>query len=285
MFKSVISAVDGSVSSLNALRQAIALAKSEKGVTKVLSVAPPYTGDLGLVGVHQHVDDVIKEPYRKALEQAKIVADQSSVVVKTILEVGEPAEKIVEIAEDLNCDLIVVGTQGGNPAKTALVGSTASTVIGLSHINVLAVPATSFVNLDRILLAVDGSDCSNAAALAAFEIQKSYGSKIVALAVADIPSHLYGLDANAANRMLKEAVEALDNIRLKSDEIGAQIEPIVREGSPTRIINETASEKRIGLIVMGSHGRTGLKRLLMGSVAAGVIGRAPCPVLIAKHPA
>lgn len=283
MFRKIVAAVDGSSSSLNALRQAIALARSEKGVIKALSVAPPYTGDLGLVGVHEHVNDVIRAPYRKALEQAAMVAERANIIIKTILEIGEPADKIVEVAEDLNCELIVVGTQGVNPTKTALVGSTAARVIALSHVNVLAVPATSSINLDRILLATDGSECSETATVAAFEIQKSYGSGIIVLSVADVPSHLYGLDARAADRILNEAKEALERIRFKSEQFGVQIESLFREGSPTKTINEIAAEKGIGLIVMGSHGRTGLKRFLMGSVTAGVISHAPCPVLVTRH--
>jgi nucleotide-binding universal stress UspA family protein len=55
----------------------------------------------------------------------------------------------------------------------------------------------------------------------------------------------------------------------------------VREGEAYRVITELAGKEKFGVIVMGSHGRTGLKRLLMGSVTEKVIGYAPCPVLIA----
>ncbi|MGO8880945.1 MAG: universal stress protein [Desulfomonilaceae bacterium] len=57
MFKRILAAVDGSHSSLHALRQAISIARAEKGVIKVVSVAPPYTGDLRLVGVRENVNE------------------------------------------------------------------------------------------------------------------------------------------------------------------------------------------------------------------------------------
>ncbi|MGA8833905.1 MAG: universal stress protein [Desulfomonilaceae bacterium] len=55
MFRRILVTVDGSDSSLHALRQAMSVARAEKGVIKVVSVAPPYTGDLPLVGVREHV--------------------------------------------------------------------------------------------------------------------------------------------------------------------------------------------------------------------------------------
>ena len=67
MFKRILVAVDGSDSSLHALRQAMALARAEKGAITVVSVAP-YTGDLSLVGVRENVNDMILAPHQKALD-------------------------------------------------------------------------------------------------------------------------------------------------------------------------------------------------------------------------
>jgi len=282
MFKRILVAVDGSDSSLHALHQAMALARAEKGAITVISVAPSYTGDLSLVGVRENVNDMILAPHQKALDEALETANKSDIRIRTILEIGDPLEKIVEIAEDLNSDLIVVGVRGGNPTRTVIMGSVAARVIGFSHVDVLTAPMNSEINLDRILLAVDGSRSSDRATSVAFELQLSYGSKLVVLSVADIPSHLYGLDVNVAERMLKEAREILDPILINANEHDVLIEPIFREGDPAAIINQTAIEKQIGLTIIGSHGRTGLKRLLMGSVAERVIGHAPCPVLVTR---
>lgn len=282
MFKRILVAVDGSDSSLHTLRQAMALARAEKGAITVVSVVPPYTGDLSLVGVRENVNDMILAPHQKALDDALEIANKTDIRIRTILDIGDPPEKIVEIAEDLNSDLIVVGVHGGNPCSTVIIGSVTSRVIGFSHVDVLAAPMNSEINLDRILLAADGSRSSERATSVAFEIQRSYGSKLVVISVADIPSHLYGLDVNVAERMLKEAREILDPVRTNAKQHSVQLEPICREGDPAAIINQTAMEKQIGLTIIGSHGRTGLKRLLMGSVAERVIGHAPCPVLVTR---
>jgi nucleotide-binding universal stress UspA family protein len=64
-----------------------------------------------------------------------------------------------------------------------------------------------------------------------------------------------------------------------------EVEYLIREESPATAIIQTAVERRCDLIVLASHGRTGLKRLLMGSTAEEVVRKAPCPVLVVKAPA
>ena len=128
----ILVAVDGSESGFHALRQATSLARAEKGAIKIISVAPPHAGELSLVGVRQHVNDMIIAPHQKALDEALRISEPYGVPARTILEVGEPPDKIVETAEETHSDLIVVGLRGGNPAKTLLMGSIAARVIGFS---------------------------------------------------------------------------------------------------------------------------------------------------------
>jgi nucleotide-binding universal stress UspA family protein len=84
--------------------------------------------------------------------------------------------------------------------------------------------------------------------------------------------------------MLKEARQVLDQFRAgsQSQESNVPIDLLLREGEPAECINQVAMDKKVGMIIIGSHGRTGLKRLLMGSVAERVLGHAPCPVLVTK---
>src|SRR5262249_30270696 len=65
---------------------------------------------------------------------------------------------------------------------------------------------------------------------------------------------------------------------------GLNVEHLLAEGDPAREINRIAGERSCDLIVMGTHGRTGLSRLLMGSIAEQVIRLAPCPALVCKLP-
>ena len=67
-------------------------------------------------------------------------------------------------------------------------------------------------------------------------------------------------------------------------EFGIEVESLVSEGEPPEVISETAREKGVDLIAMGTHGRRGIKRFIMGSVTSGVIGHASCDVLVVKKP-
>jgi len=76
-------------------------------------------------------------------------------------------------------------------------------------------------------------------------------------------------------------LEILKSVQAKAEAQGVQIHTVVREGEPHKMITDVAKQEGVSLILMGSHGRKGLTRLLMGSVTERVIGFAPCPVLVA----
>ena len=282
MYRTILVAVDGSDSGFNALRQALSLAKTQHGAIKVISVAPPHSGELSLVGVREHVNDMIVAPHQKALDEALKISGTYGVPVRTLLRIGEPSETIVDAAEELNCKLIVVGVRGGNPARTILMGSTAARVIGFSNTDVLAVPLGCELSLERAIVALDGSATSKTVMSRAFALNRTYGLALSFLSVADIPSHLYGLDAKVAGEMINEARQVLEPVHKVAEKENITSDFLVREGKPGEIIVLTAKQKNSGIIIIGSHGRTGMKRLLMGSVAERVIGNAPCPVLVVR---
>ena len=282
MYRTILVAVDGSDSGVNALRQALSLAKAQHSAIKVISVAPPHSGELSLVGVREHVNDMIVAPHQKALDEALKISEIYGVPVRTLLRIGEPSETIVDAAEELNCKLIVVGVRGGNPARTILMGSTAARVIGFSNTDVLAVPLGCELSLERAIVALDGSASSKTVMSRAFALNRTYGLALSFLSVADIPSHLYGLDAKVAGEMINEARQVLEPVHKVAEKENITSDFLVREGKPGEIIVLTAKQKNSGIIIIGSHGRTGMKRLLMGSVAERVIGNAPCPVLVVR---
>ena len=282
MFRRIVVAIDGSESSFHALKQACLLARAEGGTIRVISVVPPYEGELRLVGVRQHVSEMVREPYQKALAHAVEIADSLNIPVKTIFEQGEPHERIVDAAEAEVSELIVIGVRGCNPAEKLLMGSMTARVIGYSHIDILVVPSDKGIGLDSVLVAVDGSESCKRAVKQAFLLQKSYGSKIAVISVASVPDHLYGVDPAMAQKMIETARKNLADVAQKADSDGIKAEMLLREGDPAKIITEVAEKIHAGMILVGSHGRTQLRRLLMGSVTERVIGHAPCPILVAR---
>jgi nucleotide-binding universal stress UspA family protein len=135
-----------------------------------------------------------------------------------------------------------------------------------------------------ILHPTDFSDRSECAFRVACALARDYNAHLIVLHVDYLPAALYG-DVLAAPRpegyleRLREQLHAL-----RPADPGPRIEYRLNEGHPVPEILGVADEVRADLIVMGTHGRTGLGRLLMGSVAEQVLRKAACPVLTVRTP-
>jgi nucleotide-binding universal stress UspA family protein len=145
----------------------------------------------------------------------------------------------------------------------------------------------------RILVPVDGSETSSKGLEEAIEIAKSQGSTLCLLHVVNefIFDYSYGPGVYAANLIdsLRERGKAvLDESAALARKQGVQVEPLMLEsigGPAAEFIVSKASELKADLIVMGTHGRRGLRRLALGSDAEQVIRSAPVPVLLVRAPA
>ena len=131
-------------------------------------------------------------------------------------------------------------------------------------------PRLAKVSYKNILTATDGSKYSDAAALEAISIAKRCGSNLIALSVA------------ARDTNLAAAKESVERVRQIAEKEGIKVESLTLKGTPYEVIVKTADQKNADLIVVGSHGRTGVKRLLMGSVTERVIGHSNSAVLVVK---
>jgi nucleotide-binding universal stress UspA family protein len=279
-YRKILVAIDGSESSMHALRESFKLANNEKSWITVLSVIPTYEGDLGATWI-TNVKEAMEKPCRIALSEAEKLAKEERVLIKTVCEEGEIYERIVDIADAENSDVIVMGRKGMSKLSKALVGSVTARVIGHSHRDVLVVPEGTSIGWKSILVSTDGSKYSDAAIDRAIVFAKSYGSEVKVISVVDVTEEFIARAPGALEGLVKKAKDIVEDVKKKVSSEGIKAEGIVREGEAYRAITELAGKENAGVIVMGSHGRTGLKRLLMGSVTEKVIGYAPCPVLIA----
>jgi len=139
----------------------------------------------------------------------------------------------------------------------------------------------------NILVATDGSQFSDVAVKEAINIAKTYGSKLYCMSVIEMHLDHYPdflkLAPNVIDEKKKELTASLQEIRERATRENVQCEVIIREGNePYELIINEADKVQAGLIVVGSHGKTGLVKLLMGSVAERVIGHAKCSVLVVK---
>ena len=275
MYKKLLVAMDTSETSLHAFKESLRISKED---IMVLAVAPPYSGDLRVMGASD-ITQLLREPCEVALNKAMAMAEDEGAEIRPVCVMGEPYETIVDVAEDEGRDLIVMGTKG----PKFLVGSTTARVIGFSSQDVLLVPDKASIAWERILLATDGSDYSRKAAAKALNLVQFSGGTLKVVSVLEISPHIYAVAPELTQEKIKLPKQYVEEVKEQASSRGILAEGFVREAeSADEVIIELAQNKDIDLIVMGSHGHTGLKRLLMGSVTERVIGKAPCPVLVVK---
>jgi nucleotide-binding universal stress UspA family protein len=280
-YRKILVAIDGSESSKHALRESFKLASDEKCWITVVSVIPSYEGDLGAMWIN-NVKEAMAKPCKLALSEAENIAKKERVLIKTVCEEGEIYERIVDLADAENSDLIVMGRKGTAGLQRTLVGSVTARVIGHSQRDVLVVPNDTSIGWKSILFATDGSKFSEAATDKAIDFAKSYGSELDVITVVDVTEEFMARAPGALEDLVKKAKSMVEDVKKKADSKGIKAESIVREGDAYKAIINIAKKQKVNAIIMGSHGRTGLKRLLMGSVTERVIGHAPCPVLVVK---
>jgi nucleotide-binding universal stress UspA family protein len=284
-YKKILVAYDGSEAARNALAVSAKLAKQDNSWIKVLSVVPPYDGDLELIGV-SNIKETIEGPGEKLLIEAREIADNEGVHVLTNLAQGEPFERISAIADDENCDLIVMGRQGIDHFERELMGSVTARVIGYTDRNILVVPANFKWNgkWDSILVATDGSPDSVATYDKALQIAKCNSARVAVVSAVkiNINNEFVAFAQAAANELEMKAQSIVNEFKELAAEMDIHVETFVKLGEPHQVITTLANELDVTAIVMNSHGKTGLKRLLMGSVTQRTIGYADRPVLVVQ---
>ena len=277
--RKILVAYDGSPTAKNALAVGAKIAKDEKSWIKVLAVVPVYEGDLALFGV-SNIKETIEGPGRELLAEAKDLAQEYGVHVFTNLEQGEPFERIVHVAREEDCDLIVMGRSGLSHLERELMGGVTARVIGHTDRHILIVQEDAALDWSRILVATDGSSDSDAAVGHAIEVAREHGSKITAISVVHTDEEMMALAPEHIEHLVGKAKDYLAKVRQRCIENGVAIDTVVREGDPHAQIIKLADEINASVIIMGSHGRKGISRLLMGSVTERTIGYAKCPIMI-----
>lgn len=267
--KKLLVCTDGSEESRAALAQALDLAKacgSQVYLLQVVAIIPEFEA------VAPDLMAQVAEEISRQLEATKAEAAQAGVSLETrMVRSVSVFSAILQEAEQIQPDMIVMGRYGRTGLARLLVGSVTARVIGHSPFNVLVVPKGATIAFDRILIAHDGSPSSQAALTEALALAGGRESKI------------FGVSVAPEEGEIPRAQEIVQRMLTAANQAGLPIQASMPQGQPADDgILQAAIRNEVDLIVMGSHGRTGLRRLLMGSVTERVIGQSPCPVLVVK---
>lgn len=281
-YRKVLVPIDGSASSFHALEQAFQFSSTEKSWTMVACIAPDYEGDLDSLVAGDNILQQMRRPCEQALAKAKEIAASQGYTIKAVLEEGDPSSRIIEIAEYHNRDLIIMGRRGLSNLERVFVGSVTQRVIGQYHGDVIVVPDNAGIAWGKILVATDGSPCSQAAVAQAIRFAQAYEGAIDVISVVDVPAELYGDAPGLVEDLGRKAKGYAEAAAQQATAAGINATAHTAEGTAYEIIPQTAQKLGSQIIVAGSHGRTGMRRLLMGSVTEKIIGLSACPVMVVR---
>ncbi|WP_243313160.1 universal stress protein [Fundidesulfovibrio agrisoli] len=279
--KRLLVSVDESQPSMHALKAALDLAGTHGASLTAVAVAPPYQGDLRLVGVGD-ISRVLRQPCEQALAAASREASLRGLTIATVCESGEPGEVIADLADSMRADLVVMGRRNTSTMGRLLLGSVTARTIGFSHTDVLIVPEGAAVNLRRLVLATDGSRYALAAAEKALAVGAELNSLVEVVSVMDVPNEYLALAPQAAQELAVSTKGFVGEVLEMAKAKGVAAKGKVLEGNAPEEILKYAEEGGSGTIVIASHGRTGLRRLLMGGVVEWIVAHSGLPVWITK---
>ena len=264
----LILASDGSKCSENAVREAIQLAKNYGSKLYAVCTAQVTLGQL------EYAANVVSEfdkAAREACESVKSSAEAEGVDCEMVVREGEePYEHIVGEAENQQANAIIMGRRGHRGLMKLLMGSVTHLVIGHAPCKVLVVPKKGKLSAKRILATTDGSEFSDKAVSEAISLAKLTGGTLIACSV----SH-QGINDDMAT-------EYVNKIKDVANAAGVNVETTIGHGNACQEIVAAAEAQNADMIVVGTHGRTGISRLLMGSIAERVVGMADRTVMVVR---
>ncbi len=291
MSRKILCPTDLSPGSQQALRAAVHLAK-DGDAELVLAHAwylPPLANAGEMPFPAQLIDEMVTGEEAALATAVRDAQDLGAPRVSSLFLTGPPWQRICETAEsDPAFDLIVMGTEGRTGLRRLLLGSVAEKVIRHAPCSVLAVRGKNGTSrFHHILCPIDFSPSSRAAMERAAGLADPEGLGIVLLHVLDLPVRFSGdpkvagflddLDQTSARHLAEWAAE----LRTR---VSVPVITRIRIGSPAaQALSVLDAESTFDLVVVGSHGRTGLRRALLGSVAERIVRHAPCPVLVARQ--
>lgn len=273
LFRKIVLAACASESCEGALTEAIRMAKLSRasliGTAVVLG-----GGDLDDLRLDGGAAPEVQA--ESILRRVCETASAAGVSCKGVIRHGQDASvAIAEVMAEENAELVVMGRRDRSVVERFLFGSVAGDLVSQAESRVLVVPKAARFEGKNVLLATDGEEHSILATVHAHYVAKLAGAKLTALVVG--PEEAKNVPA-----WREEAEKILGRVHEWARREGLEGEEMIRHGLPDREILAAAASCGADMIVMGSHGRAGLGRILMGSVSEKVVAGAACPVMIVR---
>jgi nucleotide-binding universal stress UspA family protein len=292
MLRRLLVPLDGSPFAASVIPLALDLARRSAGEIRFVVVTPPMPASYGAAPPTDPAFELARRAdNRRYLDEVLERESGKGVTVSGELLEGPVADSLVDAAQSHRSDLIILATHGRGGFSRFWLGSTATALIRQSPVPVLLLRPGEGEDLRplaprRVLLPVDGSGFGEEIIWDALELGGTHGvSYHVVQVIAKVPVALdYGSpEQERRNLAAREAaaLEYLGSVRQGLVARGAAvITQVLVSDSPARAIIDYAESNRCGLIAMATHGRGGVGRLVIGSVADKVLRACRVPLLL-----
>jgi len=299
MFQKILVPLDGSELAERALEPALTLARAAGGELLLLSI--PFLkhmfveerAGMGMLLPHQSIEATRKElsAYLQRLTETRA---PSEVVMKSRIGYGDEASVIVDTAVTEEIDLIVMSTHGFTGFSRWFLGSVTEKVLRSAPCPVLVIrDARPF---SHVLITLDGSPLSEQALAPGFALASCYDAAVTLLQVKQeefapnlikqVEKHEQGLGDLAGDDINFQAEYYLKRLAEEHHHLSKQeVQTMAVTGPVATEILETIEAEAVDLLVMSTHGRTGLRRWVYGSITEKVMRQANCSMLIIRPPA
>ena len=290
----ILAATDLSAPADVAIRQAHEWATRHHAQLVVCHIIPTHRRANPLFPQRNEADTIAAVDLERQVAELVIarVSEQtgrSPDAFELLIDVGRPEAEIIRAAVTMNAELIVIGNRGDTGLDRILLGDVCERVVQYAHCSVLV--ARPVLAGGSVLVATDLSDPSFPAITAAASEARRRGAKLVVMHNLDrwpLPVSSMQMALGSAGMIADTALVEEEGARATQEleqvlaRLRIEAECMVTHGPPDAAIVKAADALNAQLLVIGTHGRTGLARLALGSVAQRVVEAASCSVLVVR---
>lgn len=289
MFHKILVPLDGSAEAERALRPALKLARAVEGEVILLRNMKTVYMTMPAIATEynwswpEYSREQSREEVRQYLDGLISTYEPTRVAMRAMAVDGDTASLIVDSAESEAVDLIVMSATGWASAKTREMGSITERVLYGASCPVFMVRSEL---IKRVAVTLDGSELAEQAVQPAFELSRGLGAELTLLRVNEPLSPGYSANQSDKERELSEwsRTTAMGYLEHIARDLGGDVKMFVVEGTAVSSILDFAKLHAIDLLVMSTHGRTGMRRWLYGSVTMKVMRESQASMLIVRPP-
>lgn len=265
----------------------------DEQINSAIKIAKEFNSEVSIMYVlpetklHPDTNELLKKYTQEIFDNiVKTFDDKKVSHSKPIIDSGNPVNKILQKAKEQNSNLILVCSGNKSNNEKFKLGTTAEKLIQLSDVPVWVVKSGKQMEIKEILCPVDFSDPSKRALQNAILLSNNFDSRLLILGVFEPffnTSPRINIDQKLENEKLQKQFEQKMKDFLSEFDLRRVNHLIeIQEGIPHKKILKSIQKNSIDLLVMGTNGRSGLSRIIMGSVTENVIRQLPCSFVTTK---